>query len=84
MHKRTVSPVEMGELINLYILIKLHIGNVFDRPPSQKAPMVRVLSSLIFKGIEWGFRKYLSTKIPGIVHQGLLAFQGICSFIEYT
>ena len=39
--------------------------------------MVRVLTSLIFKGIEWGLRKYMSTKIRGMVHKGLLAPQGL-------
>ena len=79
-HKMTISLVEIGVFINVYILIKLHIGNVFDRPPRQKTSMVRVLTGLIFKGIEWGFRKYMCTKIPGMVNQGLLAPQGICSY----
>ena len=30
--------------------------------------MFGVLTSFSLKGIEWGFRKYMSTKIPGMVH----------------
>ena len=44
----------MGTLVNV---VKFHIGNVINRPPRQKAPMDRVLTSLIFKGIDWGFGK---------------------------
>ena len=59
-------------------VMKIHIGNVINRPPRQNAPMFRVLTSFISKGIEWGCRKYMSTKIPpGIVHQGLLVPQGL-------
>ena len=54
-------------------VMKIHIGNVINRPPRQNAPMFRVLTSFILKGFEQGFRKYMSTIIPGMVHQGLLA-----------
>ena len=61
-------------IVILVHVIEFHIGNVINRPPCQKVPMV---TSLIFKGIEWGFRIYMSTKIPVMVHQGLLAPQGL-------
>ena len=54
--------------------MKIHIGNM---PPRQNAPMFRMLTIFILKEIEWGFRKYMSTKIPGMVHQGLLVPQGL-------
>ena len=41
--------------IIIYV-IKVHIGNVFNRPPRQNAPIARVLTSLMMKGIEWAFR----------------------------
>ena len=56
--------------------MKIHIGNVTNRPPQQNVPMFRVLTSFILKGIELGF-EYMSTKIPGMVHQGLLVPQGL-------
>ena len=55
--------------------VKWHIGNVFNKPPCQNAPADRVLTSVILKGIEWAFRKVYPTKIPGMVHRGLLAPQ---------
>ena len=57
--------------------VKWHIGNVFNKPPHQNAPTDRVLTSVILKGIEWAFRKVYPTKIPGMVHQGLLAPQSL-------
>ena len=63
-------------------VMKIHIGNVINRPPRQNAPMFRVLTSFILKGIDWGFRKYMSTKIPSMVHQGLLAPQGLLLFLK--
>ena len=54
-----------------------HIGKVFNKPPRQNAPTDRVLTSVILKGIEWAFRKVYPTKIPGMVHQGLLAPQSL-------
>ena len=57
--------------------MKTHIGNVINRPPQQNAHMFRVLTSLILKEIDWGFRKYMSTKIHGMMHQGLLVPQGL-------
>ena len=57
--------------------VKWHIGNVFNKPPCQNAPTDRVLTSVILKGIEWAFRKVYPTKIPGMVHQGLLAPQSL-------
>ena len=57
--------------------VKWHIGNVFNKPPSQNAPTDRVLTSVILKGIEWAVRKVYPTKIPGMVHQGLLAPQSL-------
>ena len=57
--------------------VKWHIGNVFNKPPRQNAPTDRVPTSVILKGIEWAFRKVYPTKIPGMVHQGLLAPQSL-------
>ena len=60
------------------ILMKLatcHVRNTFERPLRPNAPTVRVLTSVILKGIGWAFRKLYPTKIPGMVHQGLLAPQ---------
>ena len=57
--------------------VKWHIGNVFNKPPRQNAPTDRGLTSVILKGIEWAFRKVYPTKIPGMVHQGLLAPQSL-------
>ena len=56
---------------------KWHIGNIFNKPPRQNAPTDRVQTSVILKGIEWAFRKVYPTKIPGMVHQGLLAPQSL-------
>ena len=58
------------------ILMKLatcHVRNAFKRPLRPNAPTVRVLTSVILKGIGCAFRKLYPTKIPGMVHQGLLA-----------
>ena len=41
--------------------------------------IAQIMSPFILKGIDWGFRKYMSTKIPGMVHQGLLVPQGLLS-----
>ena len=63
------------------ILVKLatcHVRNAFKRPLRPNAPTVRVLTSVILKGIGWAFRKLYPTKIPGMVHQGLLAPQRLC------
>ena len=60
--------------------VKWHIGNVFNKPPRQNAPTDRVLTSVILKEIEWAFRKVYPTKIPGMVHQGLLAPQSLLGF----
>ena len=57
--------------------VKWHIGNVFNKPPHQNAPTDRLPTSVILKGIEWAFRKVYPTKIPGMVHQGLLAPQSL-------
>ena len=60
------------------ILMKLatcHVRNTFERPLRPNAPTVRVLTSVILKGIGWAFRKLYPTKIPGMVHQGLFAPQ---------
>ena len=65
------------------ILIKLatcHVRNAFKRPLRPNAPTVRVLTNVILKGIGWAFRKLYPTKIPGMVHQGLLAPQRQFSF----
>ena len=64
------------------ILMKLatcHVRNAFKRPLRPNAPTVRVLTSVILKGIGCAFRKLYPTKIPGMVHQGLLAPQRLCS-----
>ena len=58
------------------ILMKLatcHARNALKKPLRPNAPTVRVLTSVILKGIGWAFRKLYPTKIPGMVHQGLLA-----------
>ena len=60
------------------ILIKLatcRVPNAFKMPLPPNAPTVRVLTSVILKGIGWAFKKLYPTKIPGMVHQGLLAPQ---------
>ena len=65
------------------ILMKLatcHVRNTFERPLRPNAPTVRVLTSVILKGIGWAFRKLYPTKIPGMVHQGLLAPQRLMFF----
>ena len=65
-------------LIFMAIRMKLatcHVRNEFERPLRPNAPTARVLTSVILKGIEWAFRKLFPTKIPGMVHQGLLAPQ---------
>ena len=62
-------------------IVKWHIGNVFNKLPRQNAPTDRVLTSVILKGIEWAFRKVYPTKIPGMVHQGLLAPQSLYAHI---
>ena len=64
--------------------VKWHMGNVFNKPPCQNAPSVRVLTSVILKGIEWALRKVYHTKIPGMVHQGLLAPQSLIGFCSDT
>ena len=60
----------------MVILMKFatcHVRNAFKRPLRPNAPTVRVLTSVILKGIGWTFRKLYPSKIPGMVHQGLLA-----------
>ena len=61
----------------MVILMKLatctYVTHSKGRCPS--APTVRVLTSVILMGIGWAFRKLYPTKIPGMVHQGLLAPQ---------
>ena len=61
----------------LGFVMKILIGNVNNKLLRQNAPMFRVLTSFVLKGIEWGSRKYMSTKIPGMVQQGLLVPQGL-------
>ena len=60
--------------------VKWYIGKVFNKPPHQNAPTDSVITSVIVKGIEWAFRKVYPTKIPGMVHQGLLAPQSLLCF----
>ena len=65
----------------MVILVKFatcHVRNTFKRPLRPNAPTVRVLTSVILKGIGWTFRKLYPSKIPGMVHQGLLAPEGLC------
>ena len=70
----SITVLSMKKLSYAYFMthfvytVKWHIGNVFNRPPRQNAPTVRVLTSVILKGIEWAFRKLYPTKIPGMVH----------------
>ena len=69
------------------ILMKLatcHVRNAFKRPLRPNAPTVRVLTSVILKGIGWAFRKLYPTKIPGMVHQGLLAPQRKVDVIDFV
>ena len=64
----------------MVILMKFatcHVRNAFKRPLRPNAPTVRVLTSVISKGIGWTFRKLYPSKIPGMVHQGLLAPEGL-------
>ena len=61
-------------------LATCHVRNTFERPLRPNAPTVRVLTSVILKGIGWAFRKLYPTKIPGMVHQGLLAPQRLFGF----
>ena len=68
----------------MVILMKLttcHVRNAFKRPLRPNAPTVRVLTSVILKEIGWAFRKLYPSKIPGMVHQGLLAPEGLSIFI---
>ena len=67
------------------ILMKLatcHVRNTFERPLRPNAPTVRVLTSVILKGIGWAFRKLYPSKIAGMVHQGLLAPQRLYISID--
>ena len=67
----------------MVILMKFatcHVRNAFKRPLRPNAPTVRVLTSVILKGIGWAFRKLYPSKIPGMVHQGLLAPEGLFVF----
>ena len=69
---------EKNYLMHIFVCSVIwHTGNVFNKPPRQNAPTDRVLTSVILKGIEWAFRKVYPTKIPGMVHQGLLAPQSL-------
>ena len=51
----------------LVLVMKIHVGNVINRPPRRNTPMFRALTIFILKGIERGFRKYMFAKIPGTV-----------------
>ena len=77
MKKKTLYAYFMTHFV---YTVKWHIGNVFNKPPRQNAPTDRVLTSVILKEIEWAFRKVYPTKIPGMVHQGLLAPQSLYGF----
>ena len=68
------------------ILMKLatcHVRNTFERPLRPNAPTVRVLTCVILKGIGSAFRKLYPTKIPGMVHQGLLAPQRLLVILAF-
>ena len=56
-------------------LVTCQVRNAFRKSLRPNAPTVRVLTSVILKAIEWAFRKSYPTKIPGMVHQSLLAPQ---------
>ena len=81
----SITILSMKKLFYAYFMmhfvytVKWHIGNVFNKAPRQNAPPPtdRVLTSVILKGIEWAFRKVYPTKIPGMVHQVLLAPQSL-------
>ena len=72
LHKNIPNVDFMAILMKLAIC---HVRNAFKRPLRPNAPTVRVLTSVILKVIGWAFRKLYPTKIPGMVHQGLLAPQ---------
>ena len=80
----SITILSMKKLFYAYFMthfvytVKWHIRNVFNKQPRQNAPTESVLTSVILKRIEWAFRKVYSTKIPGMVHQGLLAPQSLC------
>ena len=64
----------------MVILVKFatcHVRNAFKSPLRPNASTVRVLTSVILKGIKWAFGKLYPSKIPGMVHQGLLAPEGL-------
>ena len=71
----SITILSMKKKSNAYFMthfvytVKWHIGNVFNKRPHRQ--------SVILKGIEWAFRKVYPTKIPGMVHQGLLAPQSV-------
>ena len=65
----------------LMIVATCHVRNTFKRPLRPNAPTARVLTSVILKGIGWAFRKLYPTKIPGMVHQGLLAPQRLAGLV---
>ena len=79
----SITILSMKKLFYAYFMthfvytVKWHIGNVFNKTPRQNAPTDSVLTSVILKGIEWAFGKVYPTKIPGMVHQGLLAPQSL-------
>ena len=64
-------------MVILFKFATCHVRNAFKRPLCPNAPTVRVLTSVILKGIGWAFRKLYPSKIPGMVHQGLLAPEGL-------
>ena len=84
----SITILSIKNLLHVYVYfmtlfvytVKWHIGNVFNMPSRQNAPTDRVLTSVILNGIEWTFRKVYPTKIPGMVHQGLLAPQSLPIF----
>ena len=57
-------------------VIKIYIGNVINRPPRQNALGPRAIKSRFTRGFN-GVLKCMSTKIPGMLQQGLLARQGL-------
>ena len=66
-------------------LATCHVRNAFKRPLLPNTPTARVLTSVILKEIGWAFRKLYPTKIPGMVHQGLLAPQPLCvAFMPFS
>ena len=45
-------------MASLEYAMECNMSNIFNRQPCQTERMARVLTGLIFKGIEWALRKF--------------------------